>query len=147
MGCGKSKLANVASGNTLLQRKKSSVNSKENETQNVDKSNGVNVENVSLESEQKSNGNENVKEIGVEGKSNESNVVEVKAPDDKALEKSHEAEAEEIKTLEIVAEKPKEELESGKDESSEKNEPEEKDIVAENKQPTEEKEDQNEKGV
>jgi len=154
MGCGKSK-HDVASGNTVLQRKKSTVNSKDNETQNVEKNNDANVDNVRFEVEEKNK--ENVKEIEVEGKgdyeSNDvaGNITKVQQ-EDKALETSAQAEAEENKAPEIVvAEGPNEESERGKDESLlGKNEQEKvKDVaVAEEKQPTEEKKDlENEKGV
>lgn len=144
MGCGKSK-HDVASGNTVLQRKKSTVNSKDNETQNVEKNNDANVDNVRFEVEEKNK--ENVKEIEVEGKgdyeSNDvaGNITKVQQ-EDKALETSAQAEAEENKAPEIVvAEGPNEESERGKDESLlGKNEQEKvKDVaVAEEKQPTEE---------
>ncbi|KHN03385.1 Putative chromatin-remodeling complex ATPase chain [Glycine soja] len=104
MGCGKSK-HDVASGNTVLQRKKSTVNSKENnETQTVDKNNDANVDNVSLEVEEKNK--ENVKEIGVEGKggdeSNDVAGITKVQQEDKALEKSAQAEAEENEAPEEV---------------------------------------------
>ncbi|KAG4932045.1 uncharacterized protein [Glycine max] len=104
MGCGKSK-HDVASGNTVLQRKKSTVNSKENnETQTVDKNNDANVDNVSLEVEEKNK--ENVKEIGVEGKggdeSNDVAGITKVQQEDKALEKSAQAEAEENEAPEVV---------------------------------------------
>ncbi|KAL5163510.1 ISWI chromatin-remodeling complex ATPase CHR17 [Glycine soja] len=143
----------MASGNTVLQRKKSTVNSKDNETQNVEKNNDANVDNVRFEVEEKNK--ENVKEIEVEGKgdyeSNDvaGNITKVQQ-EDKALETSAQAEAEENKAPEIVvAEGPNEESERGKDESLlGKNEQEKvKDVaVAEEKQPTEEKKDlENEK--
>ncbi|XP_028208923.1 uncharacterized protein LOC114392087 [Glycine soja] len=126
MGCGKSK-HDVASGNTVLQRKKSTVNSKENnETQTVDKNNDANVDNVSLEVEEKNK--ENVKEIGVEGKggdeSNDVAGITKVQQEDKALEKSAQAEAEENEAPEVVvAEGPNDESQRGKDVSLlEKNE-------------------------
>ncbi|KAJ1427269.1 hypothetical protein SESBI_09936 [Sesbania bispinosa] len=150
MGCGKSK-HDVASGNTVLHRKKSSVDSKaeqENGTETKDTHNN-NVDNQNSQVAQ--NNNENVKEVGVGGKCDESNVVvKDKAPEiftnvqeDKALEKSHEADAAENKTEEVVvvAEEASEKPEGGKDDSLKKNAQEVNDAspAADEKQPAEEK--------
>ncbi|KAK7363625.1 hypothetical protein VNO77_05774 [Canavalia gladiata] len=139
MGCGKSKY-DVASGNTLLHRKKSSVNSKasqEDGTQTVHKCNGVvNVDNASSDVKHEKN-NENVKEIEVLNGNGEDESNDVK---DKALEKSQEVDAVENKTQEIVV---TENSEPGKiDDLLEKNENEviEHDASATTEEKKEEKE-------
>lgn len=137
MGCGKSKPLDVATGNTLIQKSKSSVNSKENGVETETKGAGNNnVENQSFEAEKKSDGN--VKEIGAEGKADESNVVEGKDSEktNEALtEKSQEANAKEI----VVAEEPSE----NKNDQEVTNDA---SAAAEDKQPEEEKKTENEKG-
>lgn len=142
MGCGKSK-HDVASDNTILQRKKSSVNSKagqENGTETKDN----NVDNiVSSEVEQKNN--ENVKELGGGGKADESDDVKGNAlavQENKALEKkSNESDdVAEGKTEEIVVAK----------EPSEKSEGEKEDSLKDKDAPAaaeEEKKAENQKGV
>ncbi|TKY72003.1 hypothetical protein E2542_SST00737 [Spatholobus suberectus] len=130
MGCGKSK-HDVASGNTVLQSKKSSVSSKagpENGTEAKDTNNNNNVDNVSsgLQVEQKES--ESVKEFGVEGKDDDEVANDVKGEAEKTNvqeEKEAEPEGGEGNTQETVAaegQSESEKSEGGKDDSLEENE-------------------------
>ena len=149
MGCGKSKPADVATGNTtFLQRKKSSVGQENGAETNgkINNNNNNNVENVGSEVEQKKNENV-VKENGdaVIGKADEPNNEEKNVQEEKALEKKEEADGAEGNTKEIVVEGGEK-----KDDSLKENDKEVGDapVAAEEKQPAEEKEAQeNEQGV
>ena len=80
MGCGKSK-HDVASGNTVLQRKKSGVTSQENGTETKDTKNNNIVDNVRSEVQVEQKESESVKESDVvvndvKGKDEKTNVQE-----------------------------------------------------------------------
>lgn len=80
MGCGKSK-HDVASGNTVLQRKKSGVSSQENGTETKDTKNNNIVDNVRSEVQVEQKESESVKESDVvvndvKGKDEKTNVQE-----------------------------------------------------------------------
>ena len=80
MGCGKSK-HDVASGNTVLQRKKSGVSSQENGTETKDTKNNNIVDNVRSDVQVEQKESESVKESDVvvndvKGKDEKTNVQE-----------------------------------------------------------------------
>ncbi|XP_061374343.1 uncharacterized protein LOC133316590 [Gastrolobium bilobum] len=140
MGCGKSK-HDVVSGNTVLQSKKSSVNTKvgeENGTETKDKNNNNNnnAENVSSGVEVEQKESENVKEFVVEGKDDEgvkgeaekTNVEEEKEAGDEAEGKTQET---------IAVEGMSEKSEGGKDDSLKENDQKVFDGAAEEKKPAE----------
>uniref|UniRef100_A0A0R0H4E3 Uncharacterized protein n=1 Tax=Glycine max TaxID=3847 RepID=A0A0R0H4E3_SOYBN len=115
MGCGKSK-HDVASGNTVLQRKKSGVSSQENGTETKDTNNNNVVDNVSSEVQVEQKGSESVKESDVEVK-------------DDLVVNDVKSEAEKTNVQE------KEKLEGGEERSeSEKSEDEKDDSLKENEQ-------------